>query len=381
MARYRIADFATSTHDVVGIKAAKEVLRKDDFPVADSQAVVRTFLNPAMFSHLQEGSAGPIVYLVAPSTSDTNILPELLAKALQEHYPGEIVQGWATPVSATRSALKGGIRKLRDPARFAAVPGILDAFAPDTRFVLVDDVVTTGSSIRALREVLAAQGRQVDQVVSLGQSELRKVTERDINRITAKLGDPGIRPAVSAVLGNQLKHAANYIERVLDENTRLEISAYFKSEHDRVRRLGLAHEGPARGTALSLAGLEGTQRRDRSGADVSGGLSGKGIGLRSGDERSQGRPADPAEILAGLKALRDRWGPADPKERAALLRETGEIVDQLWGSGVTRLPLRVAARDYVRGEGKLEGLAERANAHLAALAQVPARPRSRGIER
>ena len=53
MPRYRIHDFATSTHDVVGIKAAKEALRKNDFPLKEDRLVVRTFFDPVKFSHLR----------------------------------------------------------------------------------------------------------------------------------------------------------------------------------------------------------------------------------------------------------------------------------------------------------------------------------------
>jgi hypothetical protein len=383
MSRFRIEDFSTSSHDVVALKSAKETLRKRDFPVAEARAVVRQFFDPEKFSHLRDGTSRPIVYLVAPSTSDTNFLPELFAMELQSRYPGVIVQGWATPVSATRTALKGGIRKLREPSCFAAVPGALDGIDPSARLVLVDDVVTTGTSVRGLREVLFAQGKRAEAVVSLTQSELRKVSDRDIDRITAKLGDPAMRPAVAGVLGNQLKHAANYIERVLNESTRLEISSHFKAEFDRLRQLGLAHEGPARGTPLSLGGFESTQRRARAGADVPSGVSREGVRLRSGIERAQSGPSGAPGIVPRLTALRERWPAADLHGRADLLKQGLGLVDDLGGAPLTRLPLRATARDYIQGEATLKALTERTNAHAAAhgRTRTPLRAKVRGFER
>jgi hypothetical protein len=301
---------------------------------------------------------------------------------MQSHFPGEIVQGWATPLRSTRAALKVGIRKLREPPAFAAVPGALDHLDPNARLILVDDVVTTGSCIRALREVLSTYGKRANEVVSLGQGELRKVSEKDIDRITAKLGDPAIRPAVTGVLGGQLKHAVNYIERVFDEKTRLEISSYFNAEFARLRQLGLAHEGPAAGTPLSLAGLEGPQRHARIGAVISSGVSREGVRIRSSAQRAQGRPSDAPTIITELIELRCRWGAATLNERPKIVKKTLALVDDSGGAAVTRLPLRVAAREFVQGEDALGVLTERAQVHAAtqSLTRGLVSARGRGIE-
>ena len=269
MARFfRNDEYCTSSHDVPIFKLAKEALRARDFPLEESQAVVRQFFDPKRFEHLRD-SPQPIAYLVVPSTSGTNILPRIVAEELSAYYPGEIVQGWATPESRTRNALKSSIRKLREPAHFNVIQEVVDRLPTNARLVLVDDEVTTGGSARALRHLLSLHNRSVDDVLSLGQSELRKVNARDIDRVVEKLQDPSLRPAVVGVLGGQLKHAANYIERVLNDNTRLEISAYFVAEYARLRELGLAYDEPARGAAVGPRGPETAQRQDRAGAAIS----------------------------------------------------------------------------------------------------------------
>jgi hypothetical protein len=202
---FRNDEFCTSSHDVPVFKLAKETLRTRDFPLEESQAVVRQFFDPKRFEHLRDSSQ-PIAYLVVPSTSGTNILPRILAEELSAYYPGEIVQGWATPESKTRNALKSSIRKLREPAHFNVIHEVVDRLPANARLVLVDDEVTTGGSARALRHLLSLHNRSVNDVLSLGQSELRKVNARDIDRVVEKLQDPSLRPAVVGVLGGQLIH-------------------------------------------------------------------------------------------------------------------------------------------------------------------------------
>jgi hypothetical protein len=383
MARFfRNDEYCTSSHDVPIFKLAKEALRARDFPLEESQAVVRQFFDPKRFEHLQDSSR-PIAYLVAPSTSGTNILPRIVAEELSAYYPGEIVQGWATPESRTRNALKSSIRKLREPAQFNVIPEVVDRLPANARLVLVDDEVTTGGSARALRHVLSLHNRSVDDVLSLGQSELRKVNARDIDRVVEKLQDPSLRPAVVGVLGGQLKHAANYIERVLNDNTRLEISAYFVAEYARLRELGLAYDESARGAAIGPRGLEASQRQDRAGAAISAGLPGESGSLRGSDDRSEGRTAQCSAIVAELTKLREQWSAAGYIERPGIVRKGLDIVDELGGPGRTGIPLRSAARDFLEGQGSVDLLTRRVAEHVAALSpgQILGSGRSDSIDR
>ena len=383
MARFfRNDEYCTSSHDVPIFKLAKEALRARDFPLEESQAVVRQFFDPKRFEHLRDSSR-PIAYLVAPSTSGTNVLPRIVAEELSAYYPGEIVQGWATPESRTRNALKSSIRKLREPAHFNVIPEVVDRLPANARLVLVDDEVTTGGSARALRHLLSLHNRSVDDVLSLGQSELRKVNARDIDRVVEKLQDPSLRPAVVGVLGGQLKHAANYIERVLNDNTRLEISAYFVAEYARLRELGLAYDEPARGAAIGPRGLETAQRQDRAGAAIPAGLPGEGSGLRGGDYRAEGRSIQAFAIVEELTKLREQWSAAGYIERPGIVRKGLGIVDELGGPGRTGIPLRSAARDFLEGQGSVDLLTRRAAEHVAALPvdRVLGKGRSSGLER
>ena len=148
---------------------------------------------------------------------------------------------------------------MRHPAKFAAIEDRLANISKGSTVVLVDDVVTTGETTDALRELLEQRGLKATTVASLGQSEMRKVSPRDIERITSKLGEPHLKPEIESVLQGRLKHKANYIERAIHEDTRQEIRDYFSSEHRRLEGLRAVHTGTNRSLRRNHQGDHGLQ--------------------------------------------------------------------------------------------------------------------------
>lgn len=382
MPKYRNEEFATSSDFVAELRDGKEALRAQNFPLEASRAFVRQYLQPERFSHLAE-KAGPITYLVAPSTSGTNILPRLFADELKRRFGGQVVQNWTHPLNETRTGLKtGAIAKIRDPMKEIPETDVISKLNPASRFVLVDDMVITGGTVRAMREGLHAHGLNVSEVVSLAQWDLRKVNERDIERISEKLNDPQAREAVAGVLGGQLKQFGVYIERTLtdgNQNDRLEIRNYLVAEYQRLRTLGLAYSGATHGIAGGAERASGAQRPQSAGAELSSGVSREGGGVRGSKDRSESRRALADELLGKLEALRERWPKATSTAKQALVQSAGTIVDELGGSGVTKVPLRVAAKDFVQGKkGAKEDLVRRAAAHAQTLTKFAAHHRGRG---
>jgi hypothetical protein len=217
--------------------------------------VERYFRRPA-YAHLEGRNP---VFLVAPSTTGANKLPYYFAKRLQSEFGGQVVPGWAAPLERQKAATKGGLGKMRNPARFAAIEERLVNIPKGSTVVLVDDVVTTGETADALRELLEQRGFKATTVASLGQSEMRKVSPRDIERITSKLGEPDLKPEIEAVLEGRLKHKANYIERAIHDDTRQEIRDYFSAEHRRLEGLGTVHTGTDRSLRHGHSGDPGLQ--------------------------------------------------------------------------------------------------------------------------
>jgi hypoxanthine phosphoribosyltransferase len=231
---HRRDGYATSSFDVGAIKAEKETLRAQGYPVASVFEFVDRFLNLDRFGHLRGRDN---MFLVAPSTSRTNLIPLVFAQKLAAKFGGSVVNGWATPLSTTKAAKKGGIGKIREPVRFAEDSEALSVLKkmPGRNMVLVDDVVTTGETADALRDSLDRHGLHLNEVASLGQAEMRKVTERDIERLAVKLGEPSLRAEVAVVLSGKLKHRANYIERETHGRYRSEIRDYFQNEARRYK--------------------------------------------------------------------------------------------------------------------------------------------------
>jgi hypothetical protein len=71
-------------------------------------------------------------------------------------------------------------------------------------------------------------------------------------------------------------------------------------------------------------------------------------------------------IVEELTVLRNEWPKASRTDQEMILRKALEIVNDTGGSGTTKIPLRVAARDFVEGKADLRILMKRAAEHFAA---------------
>ena len=80
-------------------------------------------------------------------------------------------------------------------------------------------------------------------------------------------------------------------------------------------------------------------------------------------ERPTTRSAAPAAvaIVEELTALRNEWPKASRTDQEKILRKALGIVNDTGGSGTTKIPLRVAARDFVEGKATLDLLDEASN--------------------
>lgn len=330
-------EYATSTDRVRDLRRQKDALYQQGMPRDACQQLVKAFFRPASYEQLRGKDNH---FMVAPSTTGRNPLPYLLAKRLQQEYGGQVVTGWALPLEKRKASAKGGLGKMEHPARFAAADSQLSQIPKSANLVLVDDVVTTGETTDALREVLAQRGLKADAVVSLGQSELRKVSQRDIDRLTHKLGEPSLRPQVEGVLRGRLKHKANYIERTIHDDTRESIRRYFQTEFRRLQGLGAVR---ANGAGSLRSGVAGDRRlqfpwRARTGdPGAAAHQVSPGAGLEAG---GRGGPSDFLVRARSLESLRAEVGRGD----VSLARATRKALRVL-GS---RKMAKPDARDTVR---------------------------------
>lgn len=371
MPQDHVGDFARCSADTRTLREEKERLYAKGFPILESQAVVAKYYDPTKFEHLR--GASNLFYIVAPSTTGENVLPYIMAQNLRRDFGGQLIPGWATPQALTRSALKSGIEKLREPPAYQVNKDVVAMLPADATVVLVDDVVTTGGSVQGMREALAQEGVRVSHVTSLAQSELRLVRDADIDRITDKLmgtrgrddfakssgfasfqdlaaQDPdtiddaksgynawlvaeraSLRADVALSLDGRLKHLANYIEtsiRKTDATRNTEISAHFRTEAQRLRELGQTHAGAILGIDQRVRDLESAQSAQRPGPGLDTGVSREGGAVRASGLDPQGRDGAPALPNASVT---DRAAAVDEhaREESSTLRESLAKLDAL----------------------------------------------------
>jgi len=211
--------FSSATRN---IKKEKTALKEDGFPPEKTKALVERYVREKV--NLPEDS----VLYVAPSTSQVNIMPYMIAKQLQKDNPSAtIVNNALTPLA-----------KIREPVEYRVNKDHLIANRPA---YVIDDVVTTGETTDKIREILESNNIKVDGVISIGQSEQRISTARDIERLAEKLNaDKDLVQDINTVLKGRLKHKSNYIEREVTngtESAKQEFRDYFKSEAGRLSKL------------------------------------------------------------------------------------------------------------------------------------------------
>lgn len=355
--KYHRDEYTTSSLNVLAIKEQKEFLRARGYPANEVLDFVNRFFKPENFGHLRGRNN---VFIVAPSTSRTNIIPLVLATELAERFGGTVVTRWATAVSVTKAAKKGGIGKIREPVRFEATnPERLQTLAsqPHGHFVVVDDVVTTGETTDALRDVLARHGIQTQEIVSLGQAEMRKVTPRDIERLADKLGPPGLHTEVATVLTGKLKHRANYIERSIYENYRSEIRDYFQNEARQIESGTRAvHPGGERGGGERGAGNPRLQPGPLPEAGLPAGHPGESLRLGGNSHGGTGRGGTTPQAADGrvavLVELRQRFAKASGEPERAHLTEVARALAKDLAGGMSptqRTRLQILVVEAVRG--------------------------------
>jgi len=102
-------------------------------------------------------------------------------------------------------------------------------------------------------------------------------------------------------------------------------------------------------------------------------------------ERPKTRSAAPAAdaIVEELTVLRKEWPKAGRADQEKILGKVLGIVNDTGGSGMTKIPLRVVARDFVEGKATLDLLVKRATEHVAMRApgQLLTKGRGDGLDR
>ena len=236
------ARYVAATGNVGQIRKEKNELQAAGYPRAMVRKFVERYYKRERFAPALEGRNN--VYLPTPSTSGDNAIPLVLAWALQRDFGGLVVPDTAVDaMHQTKAAKLSGLKKLQNPRQYVVIDR--PAIPPDANVVIVEDVVTTGDTVEALEDAWAAAGVQVDQIASLGQSDPRVASRRDLERLSEKLQTavdlpPGeVYRSVEEAFQGALKHRLNHIERAITnagEATKREAWALISQRAQAVRQ-------------------------------------------------------------------------------------------------------------------------------------------------
>ena len=221
------------TRNLPELKDEKAALAAEGFPPKKVADLVLKYWKEKV-----ELPPNSILY-VAPSTTGRNRLPGMIARKIKSDNPtAEIVEDFATASHITQSAHKSALEKLRDPVKWKLHKDLQPTGKPA---YIVEDVVTTGESLRVLRVTLAERGIAVHGCISLQQAEMKGMYESDYKRMIPKFGEaPGIEGDLREVMAGQLRRKAGVLESVLGRATneeRNEITNHIRSEAKRIRAL------------------------------------------------------------------------------------------------------------------------------------------------
>ena len=113
------------------------------------------------------GLHGEVVYVLAPSTSGRNSLPQLFAEWLLRRFGGQIYRDLRSAAWEEAKNRRGYLGKVGVPT-VIIVPSDARARLAGRRVVLVDDILTSGETLNAMQHALAASGIATDAAMVLG---------------------------------------------------------------------------------------------------------------------------------------------------------------------------------------------------------------------
>lgn len=207
----------TSTKDLKTMRKGKDALAAAGYPPDQVATFVDSYYKPEMYMPLLQHE--DIVYLVMPSTTGKNTVPNVLAARLKHDFGGEIVEGLGSPTHLSEAKCRSGfITRLKEPSGYTLNEQVGDLEAMGKHVVVVDDVFNTGESTAAFGRELKERGININNTAVLGASDTRLANDRDItrlaNRTRAVLNlQYDIRPYIAAAFENTSKQWINYAER------------------------------------------------------------------------------------------------------------------------------------------------------------------------
>jgi len=270
----------------------KDVMNSDDWLKAKAgdfdaaKRVVDSLWSKKKTDQLKEliGDGKDKVFVTMPSTSGFNVLPKVMAEKLAKEFDGklQVIQGDEF-FNLTHSAEVKNISRF-DRVFFKRKYKIekpFDKNIDEKKAVLVDDIFTTGGSVKAFSKELANNKLEVSNVVGLMGDKRFNVDEKTEQKLKSALTDTGIAADTSRLKSlltrteagmliqrlNREKGLKNEKHRELAKRIQGLYKGIFVKNIRRNRKLG-RDKGPGRphrGNAKNAKGLQGGGARTGQG--------------------------------------------------------------------------------------------------------------------
>lgn len=196
------------TNDSHAVVTRKRELKENRFLLDEVEAFLETWYTAEPHRPFLEGK--DIAWLVVPSTSGLNELPEIFARRLAEDFGGEIVTTLWDAAHTREAKCRQQFTEKLDGATYFILDEEVLARLGDRFLVVVDDILTSGETLNAAQESLWRHGAHRFHSVVIGAAQDAKPVSRsamkDFRKKLARL--PGVDAAeLDATLSRCFSHA------------------------------------------------------------------------------------------------------------------------------------------------------------------------------
>lgn len=269
----QVAATAAEYEKTYPLTERKREIKNAGYPPEQVEQFVAQNYKPSKFATLLEPHRGNIVFLEAPSTSESNTIPFVFANKLASDFGGSVIKGnqYATSQAISEAKdKKSYISKMEDPSRFTITDPDLASKLSEKFVVLVDDFVTSGETLDGLTESLTAAGIKPQGIVAIGAAK-------------------GSKPATSAnlkSLATKLSRMLNEPQRRIEEDLQLahghsRLNLIRRADDDSTRNPSQVRELIARKAELVRQTLEGRKASPQEGNNLAPSISSRPGGVSS----------------------------------------------------------------------------------------------------
>ena len=201
----------------------RDLLESADWAAAKSQAdvgaaerIIARLWNPKKTDALKTlmGSATNIALVSQPSTSGFNVLPLMFAKHLAREIGAEYFVGdqLYDPIHSQQMKHIPRLQRPFHPRDYASIdPEAVKLKLGGKTVVVVEDLLTTGGSVKDFVRALGSDGIRVSSVVALSGDRRLQIDEKTSLALKTALQEKGIEMQASELAGNLTRSEARGI--------------------------------------------------------------------------------------------------------------------------------------------------------------------------